>query len=341
MQNLIFDLKSANIPYKKNELLSSYTTFRIGGPAKLFVSADNCDLMHQVLCFATKHEIPFFVLGKGSNILVSDKGFDGLVIFNNATSWKIIKDFDNSKQDTKKVEIRFDQPVNSILSSNQDDETTPILVEIESGAIVGQLIKQLFKEGISGLEWFSGIPSTVGGAIYMNMHGANHFLGELVHSATISNGKEIREVDPEYFQFDYDWSILHETREVILKANLVLDRGNVKKAQETAKKWARYKANQPWRSAGCIFQNLTEEQKQQANLPSVSIGYLVDKVLNLKGTRVGDAVISENHAAFIENIGHAKATDVYELINLIRKKVKKQIDIDLKMEVQLIGEFNF
>ena len=340
MQNLIFELKSADIPCKENEPLSSYTTFRIGGPAKLFVSVDNCNLLHQVLCFANKHKTPFFVLGKGSNILVSDKGFDGLVIFNNATFWKILEDFYNSKQNINKIEKRFDQPVNSIFSSNQDDETTPILIEVESGAIVGQLMKQLFKEGISGLEYYSGIPSTVGGAIYMNMHGADHFFGELVHSAFISNGNETREVYSDYFKFDYDWSILHETREVILKTKLILKRGEIDKAREAAKNWARYKANQPWRSAGCIFQNLTEEQKEQANLPSVSIGYLVDKVLDLKGTRIGDAVISENHAAFIENVGEAKAKDVYKLIDLIKDRAKAQQGIELKMEVQFVGDFN-
>ena len=172
------------------------------------------------------------------------------------------------------------------------------------------------------------------------MHGANHFFGDLVQSAEISNGSNIRKVDREYFQFDYDWSILHQTREVVLKANLILNKGDVEHAREVAKSWAIYKANQPRRSAGCIFQNLTEDQKKQANLPSVSIGYLVDKVLNLKGNRKGDAIISENHAAFIENLGQAKANDVYELINLIKVKTKQKFNIDLKMEVQLIGAFD-
>ena len=340
MQNLINDLKSAGIQYKKNEPLSSYTTFLIGGPAKLFISADNSEILHQTLSLATKHKTPFLVLGKGSNLLVSDEGFDGLVIFNNATAWRVLEQSQYIEQENIKIERRFDQPDNAIFSSYEYDVNESVLVEIESGAIVGQLMKQLFKEGISGLEWFSGIPSTVGGAIYMNMHGADHFFGELVHSAALSDGHEIREVNPDYFQFDYDWSILHKTREIILKAKLILRKSDVDKAKETAKNWARYKANQPWRSAGCIFQNLTEEQREAANLSSVSIGYVIDKVLKLKGTRRGDAVISENHAAFIENIGQAKADDVLELINLIKEKTKKQLGIDLKMEVQLIGDFD-
>jgi UDP-N-acetylmuramate dehydrogenase len=340
MQNLINDLKAAGIQYKENEPLSSHTTFRIGGPAKLYVSADDSEILHQVLHLATEHNIPFFVLGKGSNILVSDKGFDGLVIFNNATSWKILEEVQNNKQKNTNIERRFDPPDNSIFQLKENKLDSSVLVEVESGAVVGQLMKQLFKEGISGLEWFSGIPSTVGGAIYMNMHGADHFFGELIYSAVISNGKEIREVDRDYFKFDYDWSILHQTREIILKAKLILNKGDVENAREVAKNWARYKANQPWRSAGCIFQNLTEEQKAKANLTTVSIGYLVDKVLNMKGKRIGGAVISKNHAAFIENIGQAKAQDVLELINLIKEETKKKLDIDLKMEIQLIGKFD-
>lgn len=340
MQNLINELKTSDILFKENEPLSRYTTFRIGGPAKIFVSANNSSLLHKVLNLAIRHRVPFFVVGKGSNILVSDKGFDGLVIFNNAASWKIIEDFQNNQIDKREIERRFDRPDTSIFSSIENSSHCPVLVEVESGAVVGQLMKQLFKEDISGLEWFSGIPSTVGGAIYMNMHGADHFFGELVQTAVISNGKEFREVNPDYFQFDYDWSILHETHEVVLSAKLILNIGDSDNAREVAKKWARYKANQPWRSAGCIFQNLTEDQKKITGLESVSMGYVIDKVLHLKGKRIGDAVISENHAAFIENLGNAGANDVLQLINLIKDKTHATLGIDLKMEVQLIGEFN-
>lgn len=340
IKNFIEDLKTAGIQFKENELLRPYTTFRIGGPAKIFVSVDTSEILHQVFSLGIKYNIPLFILGKGSNIIVSDKGFAGLVIFNNTTNWKIIREYPGIVQNDHQIKRRFDQPDEAIFSMKHNEVSSSVMVEIESGAIVGNLIKQLFKKGISGLEWFSGIPSTVGGAIYMNMHGADHFFGELVQSAVISDGKKIREVDREYFQFDYDWSILHQTREVVLKANLSLNKGGVENARAVAKNWARYKANQPWRSAGCIFQNLTEDQKKQANLPSVSIGYLVDKLLNLKGTKKGDAIISENHAAFIENVGQAKAKDVYELMNLIKEKAKQKFNIDLKMEVQLIGEFN-
>lgn len=339
IQNFIKDLKTAGIQFKENEMLRPYTTFRIGGPAKIFISANTSEILHQVFSLGTKYNIPLLVLGKGSNIIVSDKGFAGLVIFNNTTNLKVIKEYRGVVENDRQIKRRFDQPDAPIFSTKYNGVISSVIVEVESGAIVGNLIKQLFKKGISGLEWFSGIPSTVGGAIYMNMHGADHFFGELVQSAVISNGRNIREVDREYFQFEYDWSILHQTREVVLKANLILNKGNVENAREVAKNWARYKANQPWRSAGCIFQNLTEEQRKQADLPSVSIGYLVDKVLNLKGTRKGDAIISENHAAFIENIGQAKANDVYELINLIKEKTKQKFSIDLTMEVQLIGEF--
>ncbi|MEJ2055339.1 MAG: FAD-binding protein [Calditrichaceae bacterium] len=339
MHDLAINLEKAGITCREDEPLSSYTTFRIGGPAKLFASAGSSDQLHLIIEQAKNHKIPFLVLGKGSNILVSDKGFDGLAIFNNATSWRILESVQESQQKQVNIKQRFDRLEKSVFSEPADKNDEKILIEVESGSVIGVLMKQLFKQNIYGLEWFSGIPSTVGGAIYMNMHGADHFFGELLHSAVLSDGKTIKTVDRDYFQFDYDWSILHKTKEVVLKANLILNKGNTDKAKEEAKNWARYKANQPWKSAGCIFQNLTEEQKIDAQLPSVSIGYLVDKILNLKGERRGDAIISQSHAAFIENVGEATAQDVWELINLIKETTKMKFGIDLKLEVQLVGEF--
>ena len=173
----------------------------------------------------------------------------------------------------------------------------------------------------------------------MNMHGGDYFFGDLVEQATILRGNTATSVPGEYFKFDYDWSILHQTAEIVLDADLRLKKGNVAGAKAIARKWASYKASQPRRTAGCIFRNLSSIEQKKLNLPTSSVGYLIDKVLNLKGTQIGDAMISNNHAAFIENLGNAKAKDIFDLIQLIKKRAKSELGIDLVEEVNLIGKF--
>ena len=126
---------------------------------------------------------------------------------------------------------------------------------------------------------------------------------------------------------------------MVLWVDLCLKKGDIQKAKELAKNLAKFKSQQPQRSAGCIFRNLTEEEQKKHNLPTPATGYLIDIVLNLKGIQKGGAIISEKHAAFIENLGNAKSTDVVDLINLIQYEAKNKLGIDLITEVELIGEF--
>ena len=219
-----------------------------------------------------------------------------------------------------------------------DAKVSEINIRVDSGVRIDFLRKAMYQDGITGLEWFTGIPSTVGGAIYMNMHGGEYFFGDLVESASVTDGQNKKWVDQDYFKFAYDWSILHKTREIVLEADLRLKKGDVEKAQLLAKKWAKAKAFQPRRSVGCIFKNLSSAEQLSLNLPTPSVGYVIDQVLKLKGTRIGDAVISPRHAAFIENIGQAKAKDVLDLIHLIKRKAKAELDINLKEEIEFIGK---
>ena len=163
----------------------------------------------------------------------------------------------------------------------------------------------------------------------MNMHGGEYFFGELVEKATLTDGYTIKSVSNEYFQFEYDWSILHKTGEVVLNADLKLVKGNLDSAKQLTRDWAKYKAGQPKRSAGCIFKNLSDQEQQRLELPTSSTGYLIDKVLGLKGMKIGDAIISNKHAAFIENLGQARAMDIFNLIQLIKQKAKSDLFIPL------------
>jgi UDP-N-acetylmuramate dehydrogenase len=346
---------------KTDEPLALHTTLGVGGPAKRLVTATTIAQLQEGIRLAHHFDIPAFVLGWGSNLIVSDRGFPGLIIKNRAKNWKVI---DEASPVTAAKLIPSNparlRPVgedyyriDDLMYSEENDPA--VIVQVESGAKIDPLMKALFRHGITGLQWFAGIPATVGGAVYMNMHGGYHFFGDLVHKALVFNprstdkregkhatsgtGDGIKQVDQTYFQFDYDYSILQETKEAVLWVQLRLYRGDLQPAKATAREWARRKALQPQRSAGCIFRNLSPNEQQRLKLPTPSIGYLVEHVLELKGERRGDAVISPRHAAFIENLGKARAQEIMELIKLIKERAKTELNLDLREEVEYLGEF--
>ena len=329
-------LKIKNI---SDAVLADYTTIGIGGKVSLAAIAVSSFQLEQAVCWSIRMEVPYFVIGKGSNLIISDDGFEGVIIINKSKDWHIVEnivpsdDLSCSKQIDKKTIKRKSK------KSNKDINTSIVLVSVDSGMQVRSLTNSLYRNGITGLQWFAGIPASVGGAIYMNMHGGNFFFGDLVNRVLLLSGIEKKIVTRDYFNFSYDYSILHKTKEIVLCAELILTKGDVNKAQREGKDWAKQKSFQPQRSAGCIFRNLTAGQQQKLNIPTDSTGYVIDKLLKLSGTRFGDAVISNRHAAFIENVGKAKASDVYKLIQLIQTKAKKELQIYLELEVQLIGNF--
>ncbi len=343
MHSLEFNLKQSEIITFRNQPLKQYCTFGIGGLADYLIIAENERHIIDAILLCQKFEIPFKLLGLGSNVIISDEGFRGAIIINQSRSWKILDEAPDLAK-SKKTIARFASHGSNFYTMEgldyTDELAPPVIVRVSSGARVIPLMKSLYRKNITGLQWFSGIPATVGGAIYMNMHGAKAFFGDLVYSAILFDGSETFCVDQNWFAFDYDWSNLHETPAIILSADLVLRKGNPGQAQRLSRDWARRKALQPQKSAGCIFQNLSEEDRIRLDLPTPSIGYLIDKVLNLKGLQKGDAIISTAHAAFIENIGSARAKDVYFLYRTIEETAKEKLDLQLIPEVEFIGEFN-
>ncbi len=332
---------------KENELLAHHTTLGVGGPARWFATATTIEQLQSGLQLAYDHEIPVFILGWGSNLIVSDKGFPGLVIQNRAKNWKLVEPqaaSDRSQKDSAASPARLETlgeqyyRVDDLMYSEADAPVA--LVQVESGAKIEPLMKDLLRQGITGLQWFAGIPATVGGAVYMNMHGGYHFFGDLVARALLYNPRaaedKLKIVEHSYLQFAYDCSVLHQTRETVLWAQLALHYGNVERARATAVEWARRKALQPQKSPGCVFRNLSSEEQKRLGLPTPSIGYLVEHVLKLKGTRRGDAVISPRHAAFIENLGSASAQQVTELITLVKAKAKSELSLELIEEVEYL-----
>jgi UDP-N-acetylmuramate dehydrogenase len=286
--------------------LAPFTTYKIGGPADYFLEVTNADELAEAVKLARKQEIPYFVLGLGANILVSDKGFRGLVILNRAKG------------------MRFD---------GQN-------VSAESGVVVADLISACQEKGLSGLEHFAGIPSTVGGAMWQNLHFLSPdrertvFIEEVTLSAKVLDEKgEVLDVDREFFKFGYDESVLRDNPELILlEATFSLtteDPALIAERKNANLEWraARHPNLQAFPSCGSVFKKIE----------GVGAGRLIEQV-GLKGHVIGGIQSSEKHANFLVNIGGAKAADVLAMIDLIQTKVKEQTGYVLEPEIHFLGE---
>ena len=291
-------------------LLAPLTTFRIGGPAdRLFHARTPDDLADSILA-ARDLGIPHFLLGKGANVLVGDRGFRGLVIRSEVGGTDFFED----------GRVRAGAGV----------DTYPDLIEAT------------VYRGFGGLHHFVGIPSTVGGAMWQNLHFLSPaperertvFIEEVVESAEIlSEEGERRTVDRAYFKFGYDYSVLHERDDVILTVDFRLTPAPSEELRRVMEE------NLAWRkdrhpdlpvspSAGSIFQKIE----------GIGAGRLIDEC-GLKGHTEGGAQIFPRHANIIINLGGATASDVRALIDLARKRVADELGYELVPEIAFVGEF--
>jgi UDP-N-acetylmuramate dehydrogenase len=331
--------KHTGLDIKTNVLLSPYTTWKIGGPAEMLTIVNSRDEFISLVKYCLINSISFTILGKGSNVLISDKGLKGLVIINEFSEISI------SDKKTKILEDIYDKIIPRVNKQEysdfdyKEDITEQVEVCLGSGTILHFAINYLICKGITGLQWFSGIPGTIGGALYNNIHGGTHFISEFVKSAVvIDKTGNVFELTKDEMKFEYDNSIFQTNQYTIIDVKLLLDIGDSKKALKASLAWSKKKVeSQPFNSGGCCFKNLTNEEKELKNLPSNSWGYIIDNVLNLKGTREGDAIISNKHAAFIENLGNATSTEVLVLLNQIFTKSKKELGITPRTEIFFLG----
>ena len=294
---------------KRGEPLAPYTTFRIGGPADFFYDAMSADDLANVAIAARTVGMPYFVLGLGANILVGDGGFRGLVIRNTARGTR----FEENGQ-----------------------------VWCESGVIMRDLIAESVRRGWSGLEHYVGIPSTVGGAVWQNLHFLSPapdrertmFIEEVFESAELLNDRGERHVvDKEYMQFGYDTSVLHQGNDIALAVTFRLSPGDPAMMHRVMQENLSWRgARHPWLdihpSAGSIFKKIE----------GVGAGRLIDQC-GLKGYRVGDAQISHIHANIMVNLGHATARDVRALIEHAQQCVLEKFAQRLEPEIGFIGAF--
>ena len=330
--------------FLKNEPLSKHTTFKIGGKAEYYFEAKTTKELIKAVKYAKKHQLNLTIIGNGSNILVSDKGIKGLVIKNLTSKITVLaQNKSNQPSLSKKIKPRFttsDLEAKKISKLDyQAEKYLPVLVKLDSGVTLPKAIFSLLNQGITGLEWFAGIPATIGGATYINLHGADKYFSDyLVETQVIDKDLKIKNLKASQLNFDYDYSIIQYNQNIVLTSTLRLFKGPKEIALKIAKNWALKKSYQPQQSVGCIFQNLSEKEQQKLDLPYPSIGYLIDKVLKLKGKQIGKAKISEKHAGFIENLGGAQAKEVLQLIKLIKNTAKSKLDLNLKLEINLLGE---
>jgi len=303
---------------KEGVPLKGYTAFKIGGPARYFFVAKSKEDLKNVILWAKKKKLPFFILGAGSNVLFSDKGFNGLVI----------------KLQNTQYEIR---------------NTTVIA---GAGVPLQKLVLEAAKKGLSGLENLAGIPGTLGGAIWGNAGAFGREIGDLVEEVKVLDvgglKLEVKKLKKEDCKFGYRNSIFKRRKNwIILEATLKLEKGNKKEIEEKIKEILKLrKEKQPLElpCAGSVFKNVpikkVPKKIQKKFKEKIKNGFLPAGVLieaaGLKGFQIGGAKISEKHANFIVNTGEAKAKDVLKLIELIKKRVKKKFKIELKEEIVLV-----
>ncbi len=304
---------------KEDEPMARHTNFRLGGPAKWFAEVRSVEELKAVMGLARQKELKTFVFGGGSNMLVSEKGFDGIVI---------------------KIAMRS----TSIEGTH---------VRAQAGVLSSALARATANRGLKGLTWAISLPGTVGGGVRGN---AGCFGGEMrdfLVSAQVLRDGDVIELTPKELAFGYRESSVKHSEDILLSADFELQEGDVQTLREELddKLMAR-KASQPLDagSAGCLFKNYeiqSDEElqrlEQKLDVPTemsvsrrLSAGWLIDN-LDLKGTQIGGAKISEQHGNFLVNTGEATADHVAQLIAVVKTRVRDSYGILLQEEVQYVG----
>jgi UDP-N-acetylmuramate dehydrogenase len=300
MDGLFTEIKDLNIgKVKRNELLSQHTTMKIGGPADIFIEPSSLENIQKVMTFLKDRQIPWRAIGRGSNLLVSDKGIEGVVI-------KLGSGLDH-------------------LTIN--DST----ITVGGGHSLVSLSTLISKKGLSGLEFASGIPGSLGGAVYMNAGAHGSDISKILTKAHILfEDGSIEWITSDEMEFTYRTSVLQKKRPgIVLEAEFQLTKGDRTAIVSRMQKNKDYrKETQPWNfpCAGSIFRN---------PLPNYA-GKLIEDA-GLKGFQMGGAKISEMHGNFIVNAGNATAKDVLDLIQYIKDTILKLYGIKMETEVEIIG----
>ncbi len=304
---------------KENESMSQHTNFRIGGPAKWFVEVKTIEELQHTIRIAGENDLKYFVFGGGSNMLVNDNGFDGIMI---------------------KIAMR----------DIQIKETT---VRAEAGALSGVLARTTAQAGLSGLTWAATLPGTIGGAVRGN---AGCFGGEtkdgLVFVEVLRKGNVFK-LEKEELEMSYRHSAIKNSKDIVLSATFELEQGDPEKLKEEINQQIeKRKSSQPFDagSAGCLFKNYKikddedlQRISEKLDIPdemsavrSMSVGWLIDK-MDLKGKKIGNAQVSDKHGNFVLNSGNATADHVVQLVAFIKTRARDKYGILLEEEIEYVG----
>lgn len=281
-----------------NEPMKHHTTFRAGGPARCLVEPETVEQLGAVLQFCRKENVPYYIVGNGSNLLVSDDGYDGVIIhlFKNMSEARV-------------------------------EENRLIL---QAGVLLVRAANMARGEGLTGLEFASGIPGTIGGAMVMNAGAYGGEMKDVVRRVTVLvPGGEIRSYKGEEMQFGYRRSRVSAEGSIVLEAELELQKGDPEQIQarmEELKEKRLSKQPLEYASAGSAFKR-----------PE---GYFAGKLIEdagLRGFRIGDAQVSEKHCGFVINRGEATASQIRELIREVQRRVYENSGVRLEPEVKFLG----
>lgn len=299
--------------------LAPYTSLKVGGPTRRLFEARSAHDIKKAVSAALKTRTPFVVLGGGTNVVVSDQGFSGLVILARNTAWRIAG--------TKVI--------------------------AGAGVPLAVLVAQTTAQGLSGLEWAAGLPGTLGGAIFGNAGTFGKEIGDTIERVRVleyTTGKDAMETKTYRKRdcaFDYRTSVFKRTGAVILEAVLRLEKGNAAELAEEARKNLAYRtAHHPgYQSAGCVFKNAEVRHYHKVSLADVEAekwfdripsGWLIDQA-GLKGTTIDGVAVSEEHGNFVLNRGGARAEYLVMLISLIKNAVHRKFGVLLEEEIRYVG----
>lgn len=285
---------------KMQEPMSKHTTFRIGGPADFYLCPHSTKEVQQTVQICKEENLPYFILGNGSNLLVSDKGYRGVII----QLWKNFSDI----------------------------SVKDCCITAKAGALLSKVAAEALEEGLTGMEFASGIPGTIGGAVFMNAGAYGGEMKDIIKEVKVLDDQgEVRVLSNEEMKLGYRTSIVKEKGYTVLSAVLQLKKGDVSVIRETMEDLKnRRTSKQPldMPSAGSTFKR-----------PE---GYFAGKLImdsGLRGFSVGGAQVSEKHCGFVVNKGGATAEDVTALIREVQRRVKEKFGVELETEVRFLGEF--
>lgn len=285
---------------REQEPMKLHTTFRIGGPADYFVWPETQEEIGKILALCREYEIPWFVMGNGSNLLVSDQGYRGVIL-------QIFKNY------------------NKVLVEGE-------CLKVQAGALLSACAAKALEAGLTGMEFASGIPGTIGGAVVMNAGAYGGEMKDILESVTVLTKEgDIRQFTVEEMEMGYRTSIVKKRDDIVLETVLRLKKGNpeeIRGVMDELKERRVSKQPLEFPSAGSTFKR-----------PE---GYFAGKLImdaGLRGYQVGGAQVSEKHCGFVINKEEATAADVMQLMKDVQRQVQQQFGVELQPEVRFLGEF--